>query len=182
MLVRAVRPGSAAALALLVAAGCAPSVSSAPAPAPSAEAPGAVLEGPAAQALLSPCSRPGPTGVSGMWTPSTADVARLEAALPAFLAAQPEKPALPLEAYRRQYAGFVAADGRRWVYASFFFLPENIVQDSATAQGDGPWAWRRVPMAACDGGALFFGVEFDPAAGSFRELHYNGSGKLPPRA
>ena len=35
--------------------------------------------------------------------------------------------------------------------------------------------WRTAPISICDGGALAFGVEYDPATGAFANFAFNGA-------
>ena len=34
--------------------------------------------------------------------------------------------------------------------------------------------WRGVPTVVCDGGEYYFGVEYDPETGRFRNFSFNG--------
>lgn len=131
--------------------------------APSPDA--AILPETAVPALLRQCSRAAPAAGEGTWTPAWSDVAALEAALPAALAADSLGRTLdgrPPEGWRRQYVGLVR-DGRRYVYGSF--LPGRDV---------GRVDWRTQPVMVCDGGSSFFGVEYDVAARRITSLAFNG--------
>ena len=56
-------------------------------------------------------------------------------------------------------------DGRRFIYGNFFPIEEGI----------GQFDWRTKPTRICDGGPVFFGVEFDVAAQRFTRIDFNGS-------
>lgn len=114
------------------------------------------------------CSRGTPAPGQDAWGPGAAEIARLEAALPAALAAQrpgEDWSAFP-QNWRRQYVGIVR-DGRRYVYGNFY--PRS-VDDHAADSG----RWRREPMLVCDGGPAFFGAEYDIEAGRISHLAFNG--------
>ncbi len=131
--------------------------------------------------LLHQCSRPTPDDVVGYWTPTSVQVAALEAGLQSMLAA-PD--------YYRQYGGLVHRGGRRTIYVNAFprFLvdahiryfakyrdhPERLLNFPPGSR-DANW-WRSVPGIVCDGGDAYFGVEFDPVTGRFESLHFNGNG------
>lgn len=113
---------------------------------------------PAAQAplLARQCSRATPSA-EGVWQPAAADIVRLEAGLTRLLAAQNVQPA----AYYRQYGGLIVG-GRRLIYVNG--------ARNAVVHGD----WRTNAISICDGGALAFGVEYDPASGTFAHFAFNG--------
>jgi hypothetical protein len=113
---------------------------------------------PAAQApqLARQCSRQTPQA-QGVWQPAPSDIARLEPGLVQVLAQHQVQPG----AYYRQYGGLIVG-GRRIVYVNG--------ARNAIAHGD----WRTVPISICDGGALAFGVEYDPATGAFTHFAFNG--------
>ena len=122
-------------------------------------------------AAMHQCSRPVPEPGERGWTPALEDVEALEAALPAALAARPMRDApdwARLNAdWRRQYVGLVRG-GRRFLYGSFF--PRSLVDDDETAR------WRTQAVIVCDGGASFFGVEYDAESGRITHLAFNGPG------
>lgn len=100
--------------------------------------------------------------ITGCWTPDRAAIARLEAALPAFLEkVKPERsPGLHAKVprYKRQYAGFLA--GGRKIFVSFF-----------CHEIDG---WQTRPVLVRDGGDCFFQVVFDAETGALSDLMVNG--------
>ncbi len=118
--------------------------------------------------LLKQCSRNAPAMGEKAWQPTDADIDALEAALPRALAASPQARKVDfsglLERWQRQYAGISRA-GRRYVYGNYF--PVDKTND---------WAdWRKAPMMVCDGGARFFGVEFDVSARRITRIDFNGT-------
>jgi len=119
-----------------------------------------------AKALLSQCSRSTPLLGGQGWTPSPSDIARFEAALPDALApAAAKHPFLKAvsKGWRRQYVGMIR-DGRRVIYGNFF--PIGL---------DGEFNyWRREAVAVCDGGAAFFGAEFDADRNAITDIEFNG--------
>ena len=105
----------------------------------------------------------GQEGATG-WEPTADDVAKLEAALPAFLQTAPE--AAPdlwqrVATYKRQYAGIIDANGR----------PVILVNAFCDAGGA---TWQSEPVLVLDGGDCFFSVTYDPVAGTFSGLMING--------
>lgn len=117
-------------------------------------------------ALLRQCSREAPARGDGSWQPVAADILALEAALPAELAAH-RFPRVDWsqwpQGWRRQYVGIVR-HGRRYIYGNF--IPISADHDGRAGT---------VPMIICDGGAVFFGAEYDVAARRFSHLAFNGA-------
>lgn len=112
--------------------------------------------------MLNQCSRQAPPPGEGNWTPRAEDIVAFEALLPDALRAQrPERDwsAFPGQ-WVRQYVGIVRG-GHRYVYGNF--LPRH---------GDGP-PQDKVAIV-CDGGASFFGAEYDVEAGKLSHLAFNG--------
>jgi hypothetical protein len=128
----------------------------------------AILPDAAVPALLQQCSRSAPEAGEGTWQPTAADIAALEAALPAALAerARPETANAP-QGWRRQYGGIVRG-GRRFIYGNFTPQGPNL-------DGPDPTRWRTSVQIVCDGGPSFFGVEYDVEARRFTHLAFNGS-------
>jgi hypothetical protein len=120
--------------------------------------------------MLEQCSRDVPAPGEAHWTPNAEDIARLEAALPAALAgARLSADARRVLAgapagWHRQYLGLVRG-GRRFLYGNFLV---NDGDDDIEA------LWRVRPLTVCDGGAGFFGAEYDVAASTFSHLAFNG--------
>ncbi len=126
-----------------------------------------------AAGLLKQCSRATPKPGESGWTPGKDDIARLEARIPGFLALAAELSSWDATSrselkdaprgWIRQYVGIVRG-GRRFIYGNF--LPAK--------QGD--WgAWRSEPMIVCDGGPVFFGLEYDVEKDRITDLAFNGS-------
>lgn len=101
--------------------------------------------------------------VQGSWTPTTQQIATLEAKLPGFLKAAPNA-AVDLHEraadYQRQYAGYVA-DGRALILVNAFCSIPGI-------------DWTSQPVVVADGGDCFFSVSFDPTTATFEDLRING--------
>lgn len=104
---------------------------------------------------------------TGAWQPSAADVAKLEADLPAFLQSA-ENPWLRTDPpiwerepeYMRQYLGIVE-NGEKLIYANFF------CSDSG---GD----WQEEFVLVMDGGDCYFQVKYNPTTGEFFDFSVNG--------
>jgi hypothetical protein len=135
---------------------------------------GTVLPDAAAPQLFKQCSRPAPAFSGALWQPTADDLARFESAFPAYYAQQLPDPR-PLTRYRRQYAGFVSAQGKKLIYANFFPLQIPAKEDQARdpVRYD-PDLWKKEAYIACDGGFTYFGAVFDPATGLCSDLEGNG--------
>ena len=117
---------------------------------------GVVFPAEQAPLLARQCSRSAPRA-EGVWLPAVTDIAKLEAGLGNVLVQAKVQPG----AYYRQYGGLVVG-GRRIIYVNG--------ARNAIVHAD----WRSVPISICDGGALAFGVEYDPATGRFANFTFNG--------
>jgi hypothetical protein len=118
---------------------------------------GVIFPAERAPALARQCSREAPRA-EGAWQPLPSDIARLEPALTSLLIGKSLQPA----AYYRQYGGLVV-NGRHIIYVNG--------ARNAVVQGD----WHTQAISICDGGQLAFGVEWDPATGSFAHFAFNGA-------
>jgi hypothetical protein len=103
------------------------------------------------------------------WTPTEADIAKLEAALPSFLeSAENEwlQDDPPIEEriadYMRQYLGIVEK-GEQIIYANFFCTINDM-------------DWRNQYVLVMDGGDCFLQVKYNPESGEFFDLSVNGPG------
>jgi hypothetical protein len=104
--------------------------------------------------------------VEGTWTPTDADVARLEAALPDFLRTaddpwlEPDPPIWERAPdYTRQYLGMIE-NGEQVIYANFFCSDhEN---------------WQEQIVFVLDGGDCYFQVKYNPQTDEFYDLSVNG--------
>ena len=103
----------------------------------------------------------------GAWTPTAAEVAKLEAALPAFLQnakndwLRPDPPIWEREPdTMRQYLGIVE-DGAEVIYANFF----------CNAHDDD---WHNELVMVMDGGDCYFQVKYDPGTDKFFDFSVNG--------
>jgi len=115
------------------------------------------------------CSRGGHQKLDGGWRPGAPDIALLEAHLRDISklrsrCCEPGGIASPQSFYRR-YVGVVIG-GRRLVCVNAF--PKEFI----------PKDWRSRMVNACDGGAAWWGVLFDPVSGRFSDLETNGIGSL----
>lgn len=119
--------------------------------------------------MLEQCSRSSEVDPVG-YLPTATEILALEAALPGALEAamagreswQQFSAGRPLQGWRRQYVG-VIRDGRRFVCGNYF--PERSAYDDT---------WTHIPLIVMDGGADYFGVEYDVAAQSITNLRFNG--------
>jgi hypothetical protein len=117
-----------------------------------------------ALALMEPCSRSFPRGLSAYWDMGDADVARAELrfqeALRHALRRLPseEKRAVP-GVYHAQYAGFFR-DGHKVIYVN------------AVGEGQG---WRDHAILICDGGVISFGAVLDLDRDSVDSFEFNGT-------
>jgi hypothetical protein len=136
---------------------------------PALPAGAAILEGATVPTMLSQCSRNAPAAGEGTWQPAAADILAVEADLAAALAAQhqagsPDWSRAP-QGWLRQYVGIVRG-GRRFIYGNF--IPDDM-------PGMEPERWRHQPGRICDGGPVFFGVEYDVSARRFTHFAFNGA-------
>ncbi|HYD88592.1 MAG TPA: hypothetical protein VEA80_14050 [Vitreimonas sp.] len=130
-----------------------------------------VLSGDAARTLAGQCSRISPGPVEDVWTPDEAQIERVEDDLILRVAREMEARGQSPSpgGYYRQYAGFMI-DGRRIIYV-------NGVDESAIQNASGPaqaFDWRTQPVLICDGGAITFGAEYDPATRQVSHFAFNG--------
>ena len=75
-----------------------------------------------------------------------------------------------MDEFGRQYGGLVVA-GRKIIYVNAF--SRSAMDQSGS---DSNSNWRAQPVMVCDGGASFFGVEYDPQSKSFAHFEFNGPG------
>ena len=127
------------------------------------------------------CSRPAPSRL-GYWAPDAEMIRNLEAdlavALHDALAREiPDVSSRPAtNDYYRQYFGFQTG-GRRLVYVNGFHrrYVERVSQAKpGSTKLTSDWRTRLVNM--CDGGAYYFGAEYDPATRKVSNISFNGSG------
>lgn len=148
---------------------------------------GAVLPATAGKKLLTQCSRSTPSALK-FWNPSLNDVSDLEKRLPSFLdSVSSQRPGMREgirdDRYLRQYVGIIRWNGKRLIYINAFDRRYADVlnrsrlqagQASGRAHVD-TLKWRHHPISVCDGGQMFFGLEYDPAAGTFAHFRTNTS-------
>jgi len=105
--------------------------------------------------------------VPGSWMPTRQQVAKLEAALPAYAAAELKRLKVTLSKglseYKRQYVGR-AEGGKRTIHVTFFHDKTDIVTS-------GKWLDR--PMMILGGGDSFLYAEYDADAETFLSFGVN---------
>lgn len=113
-----------------------------------------------------PTPRPSPDGEKGIWEPSAREIERLERSLSDYVAAHaptlPSSLAVRLSQYKRQYIGLYQKE-KKIIYVNLFLWDPG---------GD----WRTQAVVVCNGGATFWGIEFDLSTGAFSNLFTNGEG------
>jgi hypothetical protein len=158
-----------------------------PQPTRVASSSGAVLPISAGKRLLNQCSRRTAWGIREFWRPDDAAIAILEEKLPMFVDSvggrswNSLREAVSRDAYLRQYIGTVRWNGERTIYVNAFHRRHLEALNDARAQiarqqgrsVSDTVAWRLVPLVVCDGGEAFFGIEYDPQTGRFRNLRVN---------
>jgi hypothetical protein len=113
------------------------------------------------------CSRPGPSSVTSYWEVPQDDVARVDQALLTYLRNATSKRTIAYrpEKFLRQYAGFRRGE-HVFIYINAF--PSDELAHSTIDPS-------KAFLAACDGGDLFWGIEYDVGSGTFAGLETNGS-------
>jgi hypothetical protein len=147
----------------------------------------AVLPLGAGKRILDQCSRSTPWAIR-FWTPSLEVVAALEQRLPSFLdSIAVRHPAMRDGVregrYYRQYVGIIRWNGERSVYINGFDRRYIDILNDARSRypptGANPSAdtlrWRVSPVSVCDGGQMFFGLEYNPVTQTFRRFRTNAS-------
>jgi hypothetical protein len=141
---------------------------------------GTVFTGRKALELTDACSRNKPERVQGTWTPTPAQISKLERDLPeayrisrkawalmiraAKIGVKPDEVDHNPEPFFRQY-GRLIIDGRQIIYANVFRSPAWGAND-----------WRSKVVNVCDGGANYSGVEYDLKGQAFHPFAFNGVG------
>ena len=129
-----------------------------------------ILEGTQAQMMAHQCSHAAPHDVTGIWSPSPAQITDLEQRLFPALQRQLGRTRHRPENYFRQYAGYIVG-GRKIIYVNgvdrgyIDFLSQNHIPGAD---------WEHEAVAVCDGGADFFGAEYDVETKTIRNLSFNG--------
>jgi hypothetical protein len=150
-----------------------------------APATGAVLPTQAGRTLLRQCTRSTPWGVVGFWSPPRDVIDEIEALLPAVLDSvfrrAPRSP--EQSAYYRQYTGITRWTGKHTVYVNAFHREHLDAINGMRwqisggqlqpAAGADTMRWRTSPVSVCDGGLMFWGIEYDPGARRFGRLEFN---------
>lgn len=133
--------------------------------------------------VLRQCSRRTPSFVRDLWRPTGDEVRALEARLGPRLDSELTtialmgKPRLHAADYYRQYVGLRRWSGRRTIYVNGFHreLLESWQRTHAlrTDRKVDSIQWRVDVISVCDGGTLFFGVEYDPLTGEVGRILFN---------
>ena len=113
------------------------------------------------------CSRPGPKGVTSYWELSPTAVDEIDRALLGYLAKGPVNATFAFrpEKYVRQYAGFRRGK-KEFVYINAYPSPTlKLGAEDA----------RKVMGIGCDGGDVFWGIEYDVVKRAFGHLEINGA-------
>lgn len=134
---------------------------------------GTVFHGESAVLLTRQCSRIALAPVTGVWEPAAAQIAALEPKLADLLAvklASRSDIGFMAADFYRQYGGLLV--GRRKIIYVNGFHRELIDAQMGTGHITN---WHTVPVQVCDGGALTFGVEYDPATGRFANFAFSGT-------
>ncbi|MFA0923986.1 hypothetical protein [Xanthomonas fragariae] len=155
--------GGAAALAVVMLAGCATTQ-------PPSSVPTNIKNGQSwivtrrsvAEQVLNTCSRESPARhpdqTTSYWTPSRQQIEQLESRQDALTPAIPE----PRD-FDRQYVG-VVIQGQQLIYINAFKLPN-----------DPPVKPARKAIQVCGGGSTFWGALYDPQTGAFSHIAVNGT-------
>lgn len=119
----------------------------------------------AGRSLLKQCSRDAPANVSQFWNPSAEQIQKLESLLPGYLRHRSSgERSIPGDVdYHRQYVGIVVG-GKRRIYGNFYPASVAVYFDE-----------KSTPVVVCDGGAVFWGIVFEPESNDFLDLQVNGS-------
>jgi hypothetical protein len=118
------------------------------------------------------CSRKGPEKITAYWELQQAEVTRIDRSLVKYIAANGLRSKLSLapDGYIRQYLGLVRA-GRRIAYVNAFPLRAGGEDEAKDKTQFAKW---------CDGGGLFWGIEYDMESGTFLDFAVNSSLQRDP--
>ena len=147
---------------------------------------GAAIPTPLGRALLKQCTRSTPWGVVRFWAPTQPMLNQVEGRLPTLIdsvlkqVSGSETARLSAQGYYRQYIGIQRWTGKRTIYINGFHRTNLEAINRAMAprprNANGhtdSLEWRTTPVNVCDGGTLFFGVEYDPEKGTFSRVEFN---------
>jgi len=124
---------------------------------------GSLLYGEQARTLAKQCSRPPLTNIKGHWVPSTNQLSKLEKQLDQYLSAKHPEIRKNIGQLYFQYAGLIRHK-RKIIYI-------NTIDHYTQTNPD----WRHTAMIVCDGGDMFWGLEYDPNTEEFSEMSFNSS-------
>lgn len=156
---------------------------------------GAILPIDEGSALVHACTRRHPHGVRKYSMPSREEIARIEMLLPyvmdsVFRKVYRDGHASPNpNTFYRQYMGITRWDGRYSIYINAFSkdylrsVNSPTLQQIARGEQRDTLKWRVSPIIPCDGGARFFGVEYNPrnATLGLGKIHFNHRASGPVR-
>lgn len=132
-------------------------------------------------AVIDQCTRQVPTGITGYWEPDSVTISQLEEKLPELflrIATEKGRKSFGTDEYYRQYVGLVR-HGHKVIYVNGFHRgyvhPREWLRDSTKFIGAMPdsASWRTRPVNVCDGGFLYFGVEYDVVRREFGRIDFN---------
>ncbi len=124
---------------------------------------GSLLYGEQARTLAKQCSRPPLTNIKGHWVPSSNQLSKLEKQLDQYLSAKYPEIRKNIGQLYFQYAGLIR-NKKKIIYI-------NTIDHYTQTNPD----WRHTAMIVCDGGDMFWGLEYDPNTEEFSEMSFNTS-------
>jgi len=142
---------------------------------------GAVLTGEASQQVVTDqCGANRSSLIRSTWVPSDSEIAVLEERFAPSLQraldrqVSDRRARLNASEFYRQYIGVVHPDGRRMIFVNGFHREFTRLSASfGTKEPSDTLLWRTHPVFVCDGGLLFFRVEFDPKTKKLGRIRFN---------
>ncbi len=127
-----------------------------------------------------------PAHVTGVWTPTSADLAGVEADLERYLRSRPERGDSGMPQWREYYrqAAGVEIGGQRCILIAYSWSPELAseryrVEHKRRVEAEGlkydPEWWQKHAIAVADGGDMYFRVVYDIHRKTFIWYEQNGS-------
>ena len=129
------------------------------------------------------CGRADPQKIESFWEPVETSVVEIDAQLAVLLDSALWRGNTATASgrhasdYYRQYVGIVRS-GRQLIYVNGFHQRQAVAvleDEGRTRDKYDASYWRSHAIIGCDGGMDFFGVTYDPAAGSFGPIEFNES-------
>ncbi len=124
---------------------------------------GSVLYGDQAKTLSKQCSRPPLKNIKGAWIPSANQITLMEQQLDQYLGKHHPAIRKNIGQVYFQYAGLIR-NKKKFIYI-------NTLDHYTQTNPD----WRHTAMIVCDGGASFWGLEYDPATEEFTDMTFNSA-------